>query len=407
VSTSSALIDRLRDALLLESPNPENVRAELVQELGLSPDQAQQVLYEVVKQLNAGLFPPVTELEVIHTEGCNLACSYCFEKNMLGVRRMSPEVARAAVDLLFEYALEEAHVTVTHFGGEPTLNFTGIQLVTEYSEERAQSSGKSVSFDMTTNGLLLDERMRRYLAEHRIRVLLSIDGLRQSHDAFRVDRKGRGTFTRVLESLTLLKRWQPWIGVKMTVMPDNVARLGEDVRGLYDAGVNQFIIGHATGVRWSAEAMTCYGEQLQDLARWYKAAPRSDLRIDDFERGEGSESYFGCSAGRSSIAVAVTGEVSPCSKVMGLNSKELIGKLGDVSSGLFHLRNRAALIGCSQLKAACEEQEIAEDFRGGCFAVNFGETGDLFKPSLQQHALSMVRRSACAGCSSASFSRSL
>ena len=71
---------------------------------------------------------------------------------------MSPEVARAAVDLLFDYSFDERQLAITHFGGERALNFLGIQLVTEYAEAKANASGKSVSFNMTTNGILLDEQ---------------------------------------------------------------------------------------------------------------------------------------------------------------------------------------------------------------------------------------------------------
>lgn len=393
------LMDKLRDGLLLECPHPDELRRAIMDDCRLPLNEAEKVLYELVKELNRRFFPPVTELEVIHTEGCNLACTYCFERNMLGIRRMSPEVARAAVDLMLDYSFDERDVSITHFGGEPTLNFAGIQLVTEYAEQKANSLKKLVRFNTTTNGLLLDEAMVAYFAQHEIRVLLSIDGLEQSHDSYRVDRKGRGTFRRVLEAMNMLKRVQPWIGVKMTVMPQNVGRLAEDVRGLYELGVNQFVIGHATGVGWDADAMNCYGQQLERLSQWYRHGGHADLRIDDFEGGDNSDNYFGCPAGRSSIAVSVTGEVSPCSKIMGLNSKELIGKLGDVNLGLFHVRNRSDIVGCARLKSACEEENIAASFQGGCFAVNVQERGDLFKPSLQQHALSLVRRAACAGCS--------
>ena len=57
-------------------------------------------MYRLVASFNARLFPPVTHLEVIHTEGCNLGCAYCFEKEMLGYRRMPPAVAGCAVRLI-------------------------------------------------------------------------------------------------------------------------------------------------------------------------------------------------------------------------------------------------------------------------------------------------------------------
>ena len=86
---------------------------------------------------------------------------------------------------------------------------------------------------------------------HKIKVLLSIDGLKESHDRFRIDKSGKGTFEQAIQGMQLLKKSQPWIGTKMTVSPQNVPNLYDDVLGLYKLGVNDFVIGHATGMEWS------------------------------------------------------------------------------------------------------------------------------------------------------------
>ena len=386
-----------REILLANDPDIPSLHANLQAGLNLSAQDTLDLVYQTVLQINSRVFPPLTQLELVHTEGCNLACSYCFEKEMLGYRKMPSNVACAAVDLLFDYSLRETELQITHFGGEPTLNFPGIRIATEYAESRAARSGKSVHFDMTTNGVLLNQEKVEYCADHQIMVLLSIDGLQSSHDRFRLDRRGRGTFDRVVQALKLLKTTQPWIGVKMTVMPRNVGLLFEDVVGLYELGVNQFLIGHATGVPWSADEISEYGIQLSKLFKWYKEGARKDLRIDEFDKQEDGP-CFGCQAGRSSIAVTVDGQVSPCSKIMGFSSKRLISKLGDIWNGLTNIRNRMNIVGCEQLESACVERGIATEFRGGCFAVNYGESGDLFTPSLQDHAFSLAKRSACSGC---------
>lgn len=396
---SANAFDQLRTALLKRDPEPDLRDFESLghETLGLSAENVRSLIYEVALRANLSLFPPLTHLEVIHTEGCNLACTYCFEKNMLGYRTMPVEVARAAVDLFFDYSADHPSLEITHFGGEPTLNFEGIRFTTEYAERKARVSGKTLRFDMTTNGILLNDSMVAYFAEHEIQVLLSIDGLEGSHDRFRVDRGGGGTFKRVVKGLEVLKRKQAWVGTKMTVMPENVASLFDDVLGLYQFGINHFIIGHATGIDWPQDAFAEYGRQLSRLHSWYSENHPSDLRIEGFDDGA-SESYFGCQAGRNSIAITIAGEVSPCSKIMGFDSRRLISKLGDVTRGLIYIRNRQDLVTCSPLQAACEQHGLANEFRGGCFAVNYGENVDIFQPSKQEHAFSILRRSACAGC---------
>jgi uncharacterized protein len=153
------------------------------------------------------------------TTGCNLGCSYCFEKDILRYRRMPVKVVKGVVDLLIKYFRDEASLKITHFGGEPTLNFKAIKFVTEYAEEKALAEGKTIEFNTTTNGTLLTEEMVDYFARYKIKVLLSVDGLQANYDRFRRDKKGRGTFSRVMRGLSLLKARQPWIAVKITGAP--------------------------------------------------------------------------------------------------------------------------------------------------------------------------------------------
>ncbi len=79
--------------------------------------------------------------------------------------------------------------------------------------------------------------------------------------------------------------------------------------------------------------MRSYSKQLGKVYRWYKETARDDLRITDFDEEKGSN-FFGCQAGRISITAAVNGEISPCSKILALNNRDLLAKLGDVRYGL-------------------------------------------------------------------------
>ncbi|PEI83397.1 radical SAM protein [Bacillus toyonensis] len=395
---NQSLITELQEQLLIDDPDLTQLYERIRTKHEFSVNETRTLINQVVSQLNERIFPPITKMELIHTEGCNLGCTYCFEKNMLGFKKMPKEIALRAIDLLFEYSRDESHLSITHFGGEPTLNFQAIQYTTEYAEALAKKMNKTVEFHMTSNGVLITEEMAKYFSKHNIMVLLSCDGLQQSHDRFRQDKGGRGTFERVMKCINLLKRTQRWVGVKMTVMPENVDNLYKDVVGLFEKGVNHFIIGYATGIKWSKAEMKLYGERLNQLYKWYQEIPRDRLKIDEFEN-LGSDSFFGCQAGRNSISVTINGEVSPCSKILAMNNKNLLAKLGDVYNGLTHVRNRYELNSCSRLRSACHEQGIANEFQGGCFATNYEENLDLFQPNLQDHTFSLIKRSACSGCS--------
>ncbi len=141
---------------------------------------------------------------------CNLDCSYCFflSKEMLypGSR------FRMADDLLEEYLrqLIEAHATapevaVAWQGGEPTL--MGVEFFRRSVElaERYLKPGQRAAYTIQTNGTLLDEEWAQFFKETDFLVGISIDGPRDLHDAYRVNKGGSGSFDQVMRGLAHLR----------------------------------------------------------------------------------------------------------------------------------------------------------------------------------------------------------
>jgi uncharacterized protein len=98
------LIEIAKDNLFSESPDIAVLRKTIEDELNLEPSDSINLIYKLVLRLNTVLFPPIDGVELVLTEGCNLACSYCFEKNMLGYKKMPLNIAVNAVDLLIDYS---------------------------------------------------------------------------------------------------------------------------------------------------------------------------------------------------------------------------------------------------------------------------------------------------------------
>ena len=135
---------------------------------------------------------------------CNLDCEYCFflSKETLypGDRfRMAEEQLETYVRQLLE-SHRTPDVMVAWQGGEPTLmglDFfrRSVELVDEY-----RRPGQRVSYTIQTNGTKIDDEWAAFLKEHRFLVGVSVDGPRELHDAYRVDKGGKGSFDRVLRA---------------------------------------------------------------------------------------------------------------------------------------------------------------------------------------------------------------
>lgn len=141
---------------------------------------------------------------------CNLGCSYCFflDKELLyqGDRfRMSDEVLERYIVQLID-AHRSDQVTIAWQGGEPTLMGVDFYRRALALAEQHKRPGMTFLHTMQTNGTLLDDEWCEFLAEHDFLMGISIDGPRELHDAYRVDKRGAGTFDKVMRGLRLLQQ---------------------------------------------------------------------------------------------------------------------------------------------------------------------------------------------------------
>lgn len=330
----------------------------------------------------------IRKLELMLTEDCQFRCDYCFVQGKNHERRMDLNTALSAVDLLFREAAGAKNVNVTFFGGEPLLEFDLICAVVAYVEKKLVPE-QSVSWALTTNGALIEKRHMEFFQKHSLSLLLSIDGDRTTQDAHRRLASGGPTFDLVFPKIALIKEHQPWLGARMTVNPDTVGYMKENVEFLLGEGINQFIIGPNMDAMWPRDALDAYKQQWFDLAEFYVSEweRAHGFRIRVFEKDLESmasecSGRWGCEAGRDKICVSTTGMIFPCTKFASQNGLSGRYALGDLSSGVssfarrFELQdNRAAIRG------KCLSCHNADYCTGGCPADNLNKTGSIYVPT--------------------------
>ena len=141
---------------------------------------------------------------------CNIDCKYCF---YLEKEKLYPDTRkwRMPDDVLEEYVrqyIEQQDIPEISFawqGGEPTL--LGVDYFRKVvALQQRYANGKQIHNAFQTNGTLLDDEWGQFLSANRFLVGLSIDGPRELHDRYRVDKHGRGTFDDVVRGLGFLKK---------------------------------------------------------------------------------------------------------------------------------------------------------------------------------------------------------
>jgi len=141
---------------------------------------------------------------------CNLDCEYCFflSKEMLypGSRfRMADDLLETYLRQLIEAHARSSEVTVAWQGGEPTM--MGLDFFRRSVElaERYRMRHQRIAYTIQTNATLIDEEWAAFFKDHGFLVGVSIDGPKQIHDTYRVDKGGKGSFDRVMAGLGHLR----------------------------------------------------------------------------------------------------------------------------------------------------------------------------------------------------------
>jgi uncharacterized protein len=176
---------------------------------------------------------------------CNLDCKYCFflSKEMLypGSRfRMADDLLETYIRQLLE-SQPGPEVIVGWQGGEPTL--MGLDFFKRSVDlvERHKKPGQHVTYTIQTNGTRLDDEWSAFFKAHKVLVGLSVDGPRALHDAYRVDKGGRGTFDDVMRGWRVLAKHGVDVNILCTVHAANADHPLEVYRFFRDELKTEFI----------------------------------------------------------------------------------------------------------------------------------------------------------------------
>ena len=198
---------------------------------------------------------------------CNLECQYCY---YLKKKDLYPDAGqlRLADELLERYIVQHLEASTSEsvlfswHGGEPTVLGVDYFRRIVALQRKHRPPGREILNGIQTNGTLLDEDWCRFLAEEKFFVGLSLDGPREQHDRYRVDKQDRPTHKSVLQAFRLLQRHGVHCDVLCVVHNHNVRQPTALYRFFKEAGVKflQFLPLVARGADGGASAESVSAE---------------------------------------------------------------------------------------------------------------------------------------------------
>jgi len=180
--------------------------------------------------------PRITRLVLLIAQTCNLKCSYCFSEAYMGSHAdkglMSPATACVAIKKVFESVPDVS--SIAFFGGEPLIGFNTIKKAVQASEEYCFAHQAQIpSFEITTNGTLIDQEVAEFFKAHHFSVIISLDGPKHINDKQRQFPSGRGTYDIVKKKIDLLRGAGVEIAIE-AVFTDNHMKCRETIESTYE-----------------------------------------------------------------------------------------------------------------------------------------------------------------------------
>lgn len=251
--------------------------------------------------------PLAVHLEIVGI--CNLTCNHCFAGEL---PRNDDALALSEIDALFETFARIGSFRIGLTGGEPLLRKDLFEIL-----DSAAAHGLHPC--LTTNGLLIDERIAKELGRRDFAWLnVSLDGATElSNDYVR----GPGVFRRVREKLEILRAHARFT-LAFTIMSTNDDEVEACVRLAEEAGAHTAVfrplypVGMALANPHLEPEYDRYAGALERLFQMERTHVRP---LDPFSPGSRRPSEAkvhrsnGCAAGHLIASVSVRGDVNPCS----------------------------------------------------------------------------------------------
>ncbi|MCK6471600.1 MAG: radical SAM protein [Planctomycetes bacterium] len=327
------------------------------------------------------------ELTLVLTHACNLGCPYCYMGRKFG-RRMPEQIAEKALAWTFKRLRPGDELQIGYFGGEPLMAWDLLQKYHLRAMKMAQAKGlHRFKGTVTTNATLLTEEKMDWLAAHDVVVAVSLDGIRAAHDATRPFVNGRSSHKETLRGLRVALARAPLTEVICVVDSSTVAHMAESARFILDQGVRVLSLSMNYAAAWDETSLRVYEAQLERVGDEFERRFRSgedvyiagiDAKIIGRLKG-GLKECDRCSFGVGEVAVAPSGNLYPCERLVG-EDNDPAWVIGHIDRGV----DTEKLSGINRRRVAldpvCQACAIKDRCMNTCGCSNAFSSGDAAVP---------------------------
>lgn len=219
---------------------------------------------------NKNQSPAVPRLHTLFlgvTEDCNMRCRYCFVHHTPA--RMTVDTAMKA--LYFLLAQQEPgikrNLNITFFGGEPTLEWDS--LIVPVVKRGRELTNDQMSFNITSNGVLLNRERLDYMKANNISLLFSFDGDEETQNYNRPMKGGQPSFPLLKDKVRLILEYFPQMTFRATIYAPTIHLMSHNFDYAVGEGYKHFFFAPdscGSTMDWTEKVFQTYTEQLYKIA---------------------------------------------------------------------------------------------------------------------------------------------
>lgn len=317
---------------------------------------------------------------------CNLRCTYCRDRDFDqgGKHVMSREVLQALISSLAH--LPEGVQRMHWLGGEPTL--AGLDFFREVIRLQQEQVSKKWINTIQTNATLINREWAEFFRINDFKVGVSVDGTSQTHDADRINLAGRGSYTKVIAGVQVLRGSGINPSVICVVTKRNVHMGAQMLRGLVESGFTNIAFNAFYNVASDlqrdpfAVSDESWTQFLKEVFEEWISIDRPDVKVRELDnmiawtRGRVARSCVFRGSCSSWMLVDHDGKIYPCERLgksTCLGNVMLVTSFAEVVKALSHRAFTAQTLRMPEKCKSCPMQSFCHN---GCVAhrIDDGDT---------------------------------
>jgi uncharacterized protein len=171
-------------------------------------------------------FPQLRPTILPVSSGCNLKCGYCYCNNS---DFYSSRSQRDVMDIQVLEALTKkftnsfpSYISFCWHGGEPLLAGKSFFNEVIRIQKKYKKGNQEINNRLQTNATLIDYEWAQFFKDNNFKIGISIDGPQWIHDQQRLSSTNEGTFSKILQSIEILRDKDINFSVLMTITANSV-----------------------------------------------------------------------------------------------------------------------------------------------------------------------------------------